>query len=385
MATVLKDILLKCETVGASDIHLSPGMPPFFRVKGSLRPDPGFQALTREEIVGLAGELLFRMSGKDSESLELLLQRRGSIDGACTSISGGRYRFNIFQCQSMVLPERRHGENFLSLGIAIRLLESRFRSLKELGLPERLQSFCGLKDGLVIVSGPTGSGKSTTLATLLDEINRSRSGHIITIEDPVEYVHLPVKSLVHQRQIGIDAADFNSALVDSLREDPDIILVGEIRELETIRTAITAAETGHLVFTTLHAGDCVGAVERFVSVFPAGEQEAVRRQLSLVLRGIVAQRLLLSERRGEEARRLPVCEILVNTPAVANLIASGKAAQIYSAMETGSVWGMQTLEQDLARLVLSGDISQQAALSLARNPAVFRNRIRNGRQEGEWR
>lgn len=383
MSPLLNQLFALCEKKGASDVHLAPGMPPFFRVRGALSPEASLPPLTRAVLTGVASDLLFRMSGKVAEgALAALLARRGSLDGACTSDGGGRYRFNIYRCQSSAAPANDAGAGeALSLGIAVRLLEDRFRSLAELGLPARLAGFCDLPDGLVIVSGPTGSGKSTTLATLLDRINRTRAGHIITIEDPVEYIHAPAKCLVHQRQIGLDAAGFNEALVDALREDPDVILVGEIRERETVRTAITAAETGHLVFTTLHAGDCVGAVERLVSVFGAGEQDAIRRQLSLVLKGIVAQRLFLSERRGVPRRRVPVSEILINTPAVANLIATGKAAQIYSAMETGNALGMQTLEQDLARLYLAGEIGQGAALALARNPEVFRHRIRNGRAE----
>lgn len=373
------DVLFSgCEERTASDIHLAPGLPPFFRVRGVLSPDLKLGLLNRQMLFDIASDLLFRMSGRGRESLLTLLSRRGSFDGACTSASGGRYRFNIFQCQSMSAcgENDKADGNVPSLGIAIRLLESRFRSLEELGLPARLADFCKLKDGLVIVSGATGSGKSTTLATLIDRINQTREGHIITIEDPVEYVHASIRSLVHQRQIGIDAMSFNEALVDSLREDPDIILVGEIREQETIRTAITAAETGHLVFTTLHAGDCVGAVERLVSVFSSGEQDAIRRQVSLVLKGIVAQRLLTSERTDQPRHRIPVCEILINTPAVANLIATGKSAQIYSAIETGNALGMQTLEQDLVRLCQAREISRTTALAMARNPDVIRSQIR---------
>ena len=196
-----------------------------------------------------------------------------------------------------------------------------------------------------------------------------------------------MRCVVNQRQVGGDAAGFNEALVDALRQDPDVILVGEIRDLDTIRTAITAAETGHLVFTTLHAGDCVGAVERLVSVFPADEQDGIRRQLSLVLRAVVAQHLLKSEKLDarREAGALPcvvASEILVATPAVANLIASGKSAQIYTAMETGTAAGMQTLEQDLARLWTSGQIGEAAALALARNPAVMRDRAALRRRPG---
>lgn len=372
-----------CEKKGASDIHLSPGNLPFFRVRGSLDADSDFPVCTRSMISEIAVDLFGRMCGEGKETLMSRLRGRGSVDGACTSARGGRYRFNIYRCQATGQNKNAASSDpAIPLGIALRLLEDRFRSLKELGLPDRLSDFCHLKDGLVIVSGPTGSGKSTTLATLLDQINQTRSGHIITIEDPVEYIHVSSKCLVNQRQVGLDTQGFHEALVDSLREDPDVILVGEIREQETIRTAITAAETGHLVFTTLHAGDCVGAVERFVSVFDKDEQDSIRRQLSLVLRGIVAQRLLPSERKDIPQRRVPVCEILLNTPAVANLIANGKSAQIYSAMELGGNLGMQTLEQDLARLYLSGEISQPTALALSRNPEAIRHRIHVSQKGG---
>jgi twitching motility protein PilT len=296
------------------------------------------------------------------------------VDGAVSAPGGARFRYNIF---------RRQGETAL----ALRRLEDRFRTLGELGLPASLYGLCDLRDGLVVISGPTGSGKSTTLATLLDRINRERTGHIVTIEDPLEYLHAPVQCVVNQRQVGLDAPCFNDALVDALRQDPDVILVGEVRDLDTIRTAIIAAETGHLVFTTLHAGDCVGAVERLVAVFPADEQEGIRRQLSLVLRAVAAQHLLAPARGAGSAARAPdvlpcvaVSEILMVTPAVANLIATGKSAQIYSAMEAGASLGMQTMEQDLARLWTSGRISETAAMALARNPAVVRDRAALARQ-----
>ena len=197
----------------------------------------------------------------------------------------------------------------------------------------------------------------------------------------MEYLYKPDLCAINQREIGRDTRSFSDGLRASLREDPNVILIGEMRDRDTIETAITAAETGHLVFTTLHAGDCVGAVERLVSVFGSGEQEAIRRQLSLVMRGIVAQRLLSSERKDVPHHRVPVCEILINTPAVANLIATGKSAQIYSAMETGNAAGMQTLEQDLVRLSLSGEISANTALALARNPDALQHRLVRGWKE----
>lgn len=376
----LLDMLFEaCERIGGSDIHLAPGLRPHLRVKGRLEPLEGFEGLDARGTAAVAEELARRTCGGGETDLARLLARRGAVDGACTSKGRGRYRFNVFRCQATV-PDGNEGP---TVGVALRKLEDRFRSLKELNLPERLAVFCGMHDGLVIVSGPTGSGKSTTLATLLDEINRTREGHIVTIEDPVEYIHESTKCLVNQRQVGLDAPDFNTALVDSLRQDPDIILVGEIREEATIRTAITAAETGHLVFTTLHAGDCAGAVERLISVFPAGEQEAVRHQLALVLRGIVAQRLVPSERPNSPRRRIPACEILMNTPAVANLIATGKTAQLQNAMETGAAQGMQPMDRDLARLCVAGELTMGTACALSRNPDGVKARIAGMRERNE--
>ena len=407
-APSLPDLFALCERLAASDIHLSPSLPPYLRIQGTLAPAPGLPPIPPAHARHLAEALVRAAHGPDAAPLDTLLAPRGSLDGACTSPSGSRYRFNIFRrldpfahesplpIQQSPSPDGRssagHGgpgaeppsihHSAFSIqhsspapSVAIRRLDDRFRSLAELGLPSSLLELTRFPHGLVIVTGPTGSGKSTTLATLLDAINQTRPAHIITIEDPVEYVHRPIRALVDQRQVGLDAPSFHSALVDALREDPDIILVGEIRETETIRTAITAAETGHLVFTTLHSGDCPGAIERFVSVFPAAEQDSIRRQLALVLRGVVAQHLLPSERPGSPPRRLPAAEILRATPAVANLIATGKTAQLYTAIETGTAYGMQTLEQDLLRLVRQGDILPATALAIAHYPDALRHRL----------
>jgi len=289
-------------------------------------------------------------------------------------------------------------------------------------LPETLGQICELKDGLVILAGPAGSGKSTTLATLVDRINQTRRGHIITIEDPIEFVHTPASCLVNQRQVGIHARSFNDALIAALRQDPDVIMVGEMRDQDTIRTAVTAAETGHLVFTTVHSPDSVGAIDRLLSTFPPEDQDHVRRQLAGVLRAIMAQHLLPlrpatagaaaggrpaeprngskerrartdrratavpaqgdSERRnGRERRspiredRVPACEVLFVTPAIANLIATNQLSQVYSFVESGSGRGMQTLDQDLARLCVAGKISESAAMGITRRPKVLQDQI----------
>ena len=365
-------LIARCESVSASDLHLVAHEPPYLRVQGVLEPMEGEDALQPTELEAFVEPLLEGLP-------QAHLEETGAIDGAFPAATGTRFRFNVF---------RRQG----ALAIALRRLEDRIRTLPELGLPDSLYSLSALSDGLVLVAGPTGSGKSTTLASLLDRINETRKCHIITIEDPIEYLHQTRQSLVSQRQIGSDASDFNSALVAALRQDPDVILVGEIRDLETIRTAITAAETGHLVFATVHASDCVSSLERLVSVFPVEEQVGIRRQLSTVLRAVIAQHLvtsdishgrslganrtdsLSSEGSGTASKkpRLVLCsEVLQVNTAIANLIAQTKDAQIASMMETGASDGMYTLEENLARHLKKGVLSQQKAMSLAKHPHLI--------------
>ena len=346
---LLDRLFAQCEAVGASDIHLGAGEVPRLRIQGQLCRADGFETVSAETAEAVALSLVRPSLPPDGRTAEAALARLladGAVDGSVSSPAGHRYRVNVFRC----------GGNCAA---ALRRLDDRFQTLEELGLPPRLADFTKCPHGLVVVTGPTGSGKSTTLATLIDGVNRTRDGHIITIEDPVEYLHASQRCLVQQRQIGRDARDFNTALVEALRQDPDVILVGEVRELATIRTAITAAETGHLVFTTLHAGDCVGAVERLVAVFPSTEQESIRRQLSLVLRGIFAQHLLPPACPG--ARRVACGELMFSTPAIANLIATGRSQQLYSAIELGSGSGMQTLAQSLSDLLRRGLIDERAA------------------------
>ncbi len=368
-------LLARCTGWGASDVHLAVDEPARCRVDGQLRVVDDGQA--RHALTAAQLQEVLREVVPDGQ--RSILEQRGSVDGAFTSDDQVRWRFNAY---------RRSGQ----FGIALRRLESRFRSLSDLGLTEELYRVCEFGHGLVVVAGPTGSGKSTTLATLIDRINQMRSGHIITLEDPVEYIHSSRRCLVTQRQVGIDSPGFHQALIDALRQDPDVILVGEIRDLDTIRTAITAAETGHLVFASVHAGDCVGAIDRLVSVFPADEQKMIQRLLSLVLRAVVAQHLLVplavngvgegsrpgpnDPRRNRPSNRVLASEVLFANAAVANLIAQGNTKQIYSVMETGSADGMQTLDVSLARLYRQRYIGQQTAQSLARNPQLVVDRKR---------
>jgi len=363
-ARALEEMLKHCETTDASDLHLAPEHVPLVRIDGELVPIPGHHALRAEQTEALSESLM-------NSGQRQALAERGSADGACSSPGGARFRFNIF---------RRQGKRV----VILRRLEDRFRTLAELGLPDDLYRLADLPDGLVFVSGPTGAGKSTTLATLLDRINRERHCHMITIEDPVEYLHDPHLAEVNQRELYTDVSDFNEALVSALREDPDVILVGEVRDLKTIRMAITAAETGHLVYTTVHAGDCVSTIERLVGVFPSDEQDGIRRQLALVLRAVVNQQLVPAITADGRKGRVAAAEVLINTAAVANLIVLGKSNMIYSFLETGHNVGMQTMDQDIARLWSMGLIDEQTALAACRNVPVMRERakfLRNRRWE----
>jgi len=336
----------------ASDMHLSEGCVPYLRVEGVLRPlDEKPDYSVRDLACSIVSERQRRIFD-ELQSLDFAYSRRQT-----------RYRINVFQERGQV-------------AVAIRRLENEFRTLDEWGLPLQLASFADLRDGLVIVTGPTGSGKTTTLATLIHEINLNRSCHIVTIEDPLEYVHDNIHSLVHQREVHTDVPDFASAVRASLREDPDVILVGEMRDAETARAAITAAETGHLVFSTLHTGDTVGAIDRLLGIFSGAEREAVAHQLSLALRAVVAQRLLPGLNHGA---RVPAVEILQVTKAVAHLVRVGKWEQIYSAIETGRAEGMRSFEQSLRELVENRLIAKEEAYRATRDPGLLEELLNSGR------
>ena len=317
------------------------------RIHGELRPIEGERALDRVQLATMARTLM-------NERQREAFAADWTLDVALSGADGSRYRVNAF-----------HERGGVSL--AIRRLEDRFRGLEEWNLPAELAELTHLRDGLVLVTGPTGSGKTTTLASLLHIINRERSCHILTIEDPIEYLHENIRALVSQRELHTTVPTFAAAVRAALREDPDVILVGEMRDVATMRAAITAAETGHLVFSTLHTGDAVGAVERMIGVFPADEQHSIRQQISLVLRDVVAQRLV--PRRG--GGMVPAVEILKVTKAVSHLIRTGRSEQIRSVMEGAAGSGMRTLEQSLAALVVQGTVAEPDARTVAHEPASF--------------
>jgi len=324
----LREFVARAIERGASDVHLSVGEPPLVRIDGDLRHE------TREPLRAEHAEALLAELTTDAQRATLASTRE--LDAAL-DIGSARCRLNAFFHR-------------LGLGLALRLLPAAIPKLASLCLPRGVEELTRLEKGLVLVVGPTGSGKSTTLASMLDRINEEQSGHIVTIEDPIEYVHASRRCLVQQREVGVHTATFDEALRRALRQDPDVLLVGEMRDLETIRLALTASETGHLVFATLHAPDASQAIDRIVDAFPAGEQGQVRTQLAGTLEAVLGQ--TLCKRRG--GGRLAAVEILRGTTAVRNLIREGKTHQLPSMMQTGQREGMQTMHDALATLRTSG-------------------------------
>jgi twitching motility protein PilT len=335
----------------ASDLHLTAHMPPVFRIKGELL-SMRCEAYKPEEIERLLDEILMPRHQE-------VLTRNRSVDLAVSVNDVGRFRIAAFYQRGAV-------------SVAVRMLADGIPTLESLGLPESIGGLEKLRDGLILITGVTGSGKSTTLATIMDGINAGSRRNIITIEDPIEYVHQNNQSVIHQRELHTDVPSFAEALRDSLRADPDVILVGEMRDLETMRTAIMAAETGHLVFSTLHSRDCISTINRLVGAFPAGEQSQIRQQLSATLKAVVSQRLLPN---AGGTGRVPAVELMLTTPGISNLIRQGKDDMIYSAIETGVQQGMQTMEQCLIRLIEEGKISLETGLSAARNENFLRQRL----------
>lgn len=329
----------------ASDIHITVNSPAMFRIHGVLKP-VNDQILIPSATLEMAKELM------TTEQYESFLDK-GDLDLSFGIADVSRYRVNVYKQKGNV-------------SLTIRLIPTKIPAMEVLGLPSIAQDFAKKPQGLVLVTGPTGSGKSTTLAAILDFINRTRNDHIITLEDPIEFVHPHKSCIVNQREIGVDTHSFSSGLRAALRQDPDIILVGEMRDLETISIAITAAETGHLVFGTLHTADAPQTIDRIIDVFPSEAQQQVRVQLASVMLGVLAQRLLpITDGSG----RVAAIEVLVNTPAVANLIRSEKVHQIRSVMQTGKAQGMQTMEMALRELlqqrIITVDTAKEALFGFA--------------------
>jgi twitching motility protein PilT len=330
--------------LNASDLHVAVNTPPMFRVDGQLAPRSVTTPWGRDKVTSALRSILTEpQQARFDEELEL--------DIAYTISANARFRVNMYQQRG-------------AIGAAFRLIPTEIKSLEDLGIPATISQFSTLPRGLVLVTGPTGSGKSTTLAALIDLVNKTRADHIMTVEDPIEFMHGNQKSLVNQREVGEDTHSFGAALKHVLRQDPDVILIGELRDLETISVALTAAETGHLVFATLHTQDAPQTIDRIIDVFPPHQQGQVRAQLAATLRGVVCQTLV---KKASGKGRVVATEVLIATPAVANLIREGKTFQISSAMQAGGELGMHTMDRHLADLANAGVITQRAAIDKAQD------------------
>jgi twitching motility protein PilT len=325
----------------ASDLHLQVSLPPMLRVDGSLTPVSGSDILTEEAVEALIFAIL------DDDQKQILLKDK-EFDFSFAFGDLGRFRVNAFH-------ERGN------LAAALRLIPNEILTTEQLGLPEVVNKFADYPRGLVLVTGPTGSGKSTTLAALVDKINTDKAAHIITIEDPVEFTHKSKKSVLVQREVHYDTFSFSAALRSSLRQDPDVVLIGEMRDLETIASAITIAETGHLVFATLHTNSAAQSIDRMIDVFPPHQQPQIRSQLSNILMAICSQRLIPSIGGG----RVVAAEVLIATPAVRNIIREGKTHQLDAVIQTGAEYGMQTMDKTLVGMIHAGTISYDEARNYA--------------------
>ena len=347
----LDEALRRMVAASGSDLHLTVNLPPMVRIHGDLQPMEGFARLTADGIQQAIYGILTQKHRQTFEN-ELELDLSYSLSGTA------RFRVNVFQQRD-------------AMAAVMRTIPYEIKSIEDLGIPSQINNFAYLPRGFVLVTGPTGSGKSTTLAALVDVINRERASHIITVEDPIEFLHEHKKSTVNQRELGTDTHSFAAALKHVLRQDPDVILVGEMRDLETIQVALTAAETGHLVFGTLHTQDAPQTVDRVIDVFPPHQQEQIRVMLASALQGVVCQQLL---RTSDGEGRVAATEVMVATPAIRNLIREGKVHQMYSMMQAGKQHGMVTMDQSLAALVQRGHVSYQLALERCNNVADF-NRL----------
>ncbi|HYQ92226.1 MAG TPA: type IV pilus twitching motility protein PilT [Candidatus Competibacteraceae bacterium] len=343
----LDDLLQFTVKNKASDLHLSAGLPPMIRVDGDIRRI-NLPPLEHKEVHTLIYDI---MSDRQRKEYDEFME----CDFSFEIPKLARFRVNAFN-QSR------------GAGAVFRTIPTKILTLEDLGCPNVFRDMINVPRGLILVTGPTGSGKSTTLAAMIDFKNKTEYGHVLTIEDPIEFVHESQRCLINQREVHRDTLGFNEALRSALREDPDIILVGEMRDLETIRLALTAAETGHLVFGTLHTSSAPKTIDRIIDVFPAGEKSLVRSMLSESLQAVVSQILMKKTGGG----RVAAWEIMIGTPAVRNLIREDKVAQMYSAIQTGAAHGMQTLDQHLAQLVKAGLVSRQDAMIKAKNPESIR-------------
>lgn len=338
----------------ASDLHLTAGVPPTVRIDGALKPIPNLPNLTPTEIEKLIFSIV------DDTQKEILLKDM-EVDFSFAFGDVARFRANAYHQKG-------------NMGLALRLIPTKIRTLDDLGMPPITHKFTEFPRGLVLVTGPTGSGKSTTLAAMLDEINKSRAEHIITIEDPIEYTHTPAKCLIEQREVHYDTRSFAAALRSALREDPDVVLIGEMRDLETIAAAITIAETGHLVLATLHTNNAAQSIDRMIDVFPPHQQQQIRTQLSNILQAIVSQRLLPAIGGG----RLAIAEIMVANSAVRNIIREGKTHQLEAVVQTGADEGMQTMDRALAASIKAGKITYDEAKGYCIDPKELERLVHGG-------
>jgi len=348
----LEAALQKVLMSGGSDLHVSVNAPPMIRVDGALAPIVGDPVWDADRV---SRALYSILTPAQREKFDTELE----LDFAYTLSANARFRANFYQQRN-------------NIGAAFRLIPTEIKNLHDLGVPETIANFAKLARGLVLVTGPTGSGKSTTLAGIIDLVNRTRADHIMTVEDPIEFLHSNHKSLVNQREVGHDTHSFAAALKHVLRQDPDVILVGELRDLETISVALTAAETGHLVFATLHTQSAPQTIDRIIDVYPPHQQGQVRAQLAATLQGVVCQTLV---KRASGKGRVVATEVLVGTHAVANLIREGKTYQVPSAMQAGRDLGMHTMDQHLADLVNSGDVTFEAAAEKAQDLDVLKRLV----------
>ncbi len=349
----IEELLITAKENKASDVHITVGLPPKMRINGIL-VDMDYPRLLPTDTEAVISAM---MSDKRLQQFEEL----GEIDFSYSITQIGRYRVNVFHQRG-------------SMAASIRLVSTKIPLPEELGIPKSVVDLYQRKRGLVLVTGPTGSGKSTTLASIIDKINSTREVHVITLEDPIEYLHNHKKAMVNQREIGIDTHSYSNALRAALREDPDVILVGEMRDLETISTAITAAETGHLVLSTLHTIGAASTIDRIVDVFPPHQQQQIRVQLSMVLESVISQQLIPT---ADRKSRVAAFEVMHSTPAIKNLIREAKSPQINSTIQTSKKLGMQTMDDAIFDLYMKGDIDKENAVSYARDGLLMEKRIDN--------